>query len=375
MSLTIKEIFTDKEKKKFIDFPHDLYASDPNYVPELHIGQAELMSPKKNPFFENAKVSLFLALRNEKIVGRISAIKNNNYNDYHNCNVGFFGFFDCIDDDEVGALLFKTVKEWHIAEEHDAILGPTNFSTNDTAGLLIEGFDLPPVVMMTYNQPYYIRLVENAGYKKEMDLFAYRINTNSVSEKSLRISGMLEERLKKKNITLRSLNLKNFDSEVEKLREIYNKAWAKNWGFVPFTPAEFDHLADGLKMIVDPKYAYIAEDGDKVAGFMIALPNINEIMIKNKRGRLFPFGIFRLLFGKSKTKILRIITLGVVDEYRKLGIEGLFYAKVIRAAKENNIEYGEASWILENNEMMVQGAKNLNGEKYKTYRIYSHSLK
>jgi len=375
MSVEIKEIIEEKDKEKFIDFPHDLYNNDANYVPELFIAQKELFSPKKNPFFENAKVSLFLAYKEAKIVGRIAAIKNISYNKYHNCNIGFFGFFDCINDHEVAKVLFDIVKEWHLKEGHDSINGPTNFSTNDTAGLLVEGFDSPPVVMMTYNKKYYAELIEANSYTKEMDLLAYRIPTKTVSQKSLRISDLLEERLARKQITIREINVKDWDNEVAKIRKIYNSAWEKNWGFFPFSKAEFDHLAEGLKLILNAEFAYIAEKDGEAIGFMLALPNLNETLIKIKKGRLFPFGIFKLLLGRKKFRIVRVVTLGVVEEFRKAGIEGIFYAKIIKAAQKYNIDFGEASWILENNEIMNQGVSKLNGEKYKTYRIYGQSLK
>jgi len=367
---------SEKEHKAFIDFPHDLYKGDRYYVPEIYIGQKELLSKKKNPFFKNAEVALFIAKAEGKIVGRIAAIDNKNYNNYHKSNVGFFGLFDSIHDQEVANTLLDTAKAWLQKRNFDVMLGPTNFSTNDTAGLLVEGFDMPPLIMMTYNKAYYVELLENYGFKKDMDLFAYKIPTKHVSEKSIRIANLLSERLERKGVRVRQLNMKNFDTEVNGVREIYNSAWADNWGFVPATKDEFNHLAEGLKMVVNPKYTFIAETDDgKMVGFMLAVPNINEIVINMPKGRLLPFGIFKLLMGKNKTKAVRIITMGVIEEYRKLGIEGIFYAKIIQAAKDNNIDFGEASWILENNEMMNQAAKKLNGEIYKVYRIYNYKLK
>ena len=374
MSIEIKKVENKKDLKKFINFPHDLYKDDPNYVPMLDMAAKELFSEKKNPFFEHSSVENYMAYKDGKLAGRISAIRNNNYNKYHNSNVGFWGFFDVINDYEVAKALFDTVKKWNRDHGFEAMIGPVNFSTNDTAGLLIEGFDMPPITEMTYNKPYYQDLIEKYGFKKDMDLFAYMIYAKNVSEKSVKLADLIQKRLEKKGITIRQINMKDFKNEVAKIKEVYNKAWEKNWGFVPATDKEFEFLAEGLKMIVNPQYALVAEHEGKFVGFALTIPNINEITIKFKRGKLFPFNIFKLLMKKNKTKYVRIITLGVIEGYRKMGIEAVFFARIIQSAKKNNIIGGEASWILENNEMMNMAAEKLHGEKYKTYRIYRKDI-
>ncbi len=374
MSVIIEEITFQKGISDFINFPHDLYVNDKYYVPEIYIGQKDMMNPSKFPFHQYGKVKYFLARKDNKIVGRIAAIDNKNYNSYHHCKVGFFGFFDFIEDQEVVNALLDKAREFAKENGHEYLMGPTNFTTNETAGTLVDGFEDSPKIMMTYNKPYYGKLMENYGLKKEMDLFAFMIYTDKASDKSIRIADALEERLKNKGITIRNVNLKEIDKEAKSIQKIYNDAWDNNWGFVPFTDAEFEYLKNDLKMLLDPQFAYIAEkDGDPV-GFGLTLPNINEILIKNKRGKLFPFGIFRLLFGKKKTKYVRILALGVLSQYRKMGIEAVFFAKNIQEAKKRNLIGGEASWILENNEAMVNAAKQLNGECYKTYRLYKTGI-
>lgn len=371
MKVEIVEVNSPKLTKAFINFPHDLYSDDPLYVPELYLAQKEVHSKKKNPFFEHSEVQSFLAYRKGEIVGRISAVLNNNYNQYHNSNVGFFGFFDSIDDKAVSTTLLDQAKAWLTNRNVDAILGPTNFSiTTDTGGLLVDGFDTSPIVMMTYNFPYYIDLLESYGFRKEMDLYAYMIYADKVDDRSVNLAAKLEERLSRSGISIRNINLKNYNEEVKKLKDVYDQAWEKNWGFNPATSAEFKHLADGLKLLVNPEFCYIAEDKGKPIGFSISLPDINEIAKEMPRGKLFPFGIFKLLSRKNKTKYVRIATLGVIEQYRRRGIEAIFFAKNIIQARKSNVIGGEASWILENNEMMVQGAEKLNGERYKTYRIY-----
>ncbi len=374
MSIEVKKVESKKDLQAFIDFPHELYKGDKSYVPMLQMAAKEILSEKKNPFFEHSQVQNYLAFKNGKIAGRISAIRNNNYNDYHKSNVGFFGFYDVIDDYDVSKALLDIATEWTKAHKLDKIIGPTNFSTNDTAGLLIDGFDRPPIVEMTYNKPYYQIHIEKYGFTKDMDLFAYMIYAKDVSDKSVRLASMIQKRLEKKGITIRTVNMKDFKNEVAKIKEVYNKAWENNWGFVPATDKEFDFLAEGLKMIVIPEYVLVAEYEGKFIGFALTIPDINEITKDFKKGKLFPFNIFKLLLKKKKTKFVRIITLGVIEGYRKLGIEAVFYAKIIESARKNNLIGGEASWILENNEMMNKAAENLKGVKYKTYRIYTKDL-
>jgi len=368
-NMEIIAVTSAKQQKQFIDFPHDLYANDPNYVPELYVGQRELLSQKKNPFFQHSKAQCFLAYENNKIVGRIAAIYNRNYNEYADRNVGFFGLFDVIDNFEVSKALLDQVIEWCKTEKVTAMIGPTNFTTNDTAGLLVDGFDAPPSVMMVYNKPYYLTHLQQYGFKKTKDLLAYEVTEEEVNMKSVKLATMLQERLARKGITVREANLKKLNEEIAGVREIYRSAWDKNWGFVPATDAEFDHLAEGLKLIIDPKFVQIAEHDGKMIGFALAIPDINQITKNIKRGRLFPTGVFKLLLGKRKIKKIRIILLGVVEEYRKMGIEGVFYARIISNGLAKGVHTAEASWILEDNEMMNKGLQNINARVTKRYRI------
>ena len=360
--------------KAYIDFPHSLYKNDPNYVPELFIAQKELFNRKKNPFFEHSEVASFLAMSNGEVKGRISAILNNNYNRYHDCNVGFFGVFDVIEDYEVFKALIDTAVDWCKEKGLDSVLGPANFSTNDTAGLLIEGFHEPPKIMMTYNKTYYQGFLEKYGFVKDMDLLAYILYTKKASEKSIRLAQSLEERLARQNIIFRPITKKSLGEDVESIREIYNDAWAKNWGFVPMTDGELKHLADELKLIMSPEWCYIAEKDGVPVGFSVSLHNVNEITKSFNKGRILPFNIFKLLRRKNKTEFVRIIALGVKDAYRKKGIEAIFFAKNILQARKENVTAGEVSWVLENNEEMNASALKLNSELYKRYRIFRFDL-
>ena len=360
--------------KTYLGFIHDLYEDDEHYVPELYMSQKDLFNKKKNPFFEYAEIQSFLAKRGGKIVGRITAILNNNYNSYHKSNVGFFGFYDVIDDYEVSKILLDTAMEWNRKKGVDAVLGPTNFSTNDTAGILIEGFHEPAKIMMTYNKPYYQEHVERYGCVKEIDYFAYILYTAKASEKSIRLAQTLEERLARQGITFRNLNMKKFHEEVGQIREIYNNAWKDNWGFVPWTDAELKHLADELKMLANPNWLYMAEENGKAIGFGITINNVNEITKDFKKGRLFPFNIIKLLRKRYKTHYVRIMALGVKEGYRRKGIEAIFFSKNILQARKDNVIAGEVSWVLENNLEMNSSALKLNAELYKKYRIFRFDL-
>jgi len=375
MKIEIREVSTAAELKSFIDFPHSLYKGNKYYVPELFLAQKEIHNEKKNPFFKHAKAIRFLAFEDDRIVGRIAAHVDYNYNEYHQSNVGLFGFYDVEDKLEISKALFDRAKEWLRKQNVDRVIGPFCYSlTTDTGGMLIDAFDSAPVVMMTYNYPYYVKHVETCGFSKEMDLFAYMIYTRKASDKSVKLEKLLSERLLRNGITIRNLDKKNYKVEINKAKEVYIQAWEKNWGFVPPSDEEFTHLGDALKAILDEDFAYMAEHDGKPVGFFVSLPNINEITINFKNGRLFPFNIFKLLLNKKKVKRVRIALLGVIEEYRNKGIEAVFYAKNINEARRRKLIGGEASWILESNEEMVKGAEKLNGEKYKTYRIYGQDL-
>ncbi len=357
----------------FIDFPHDLYKNDPYYVPVLFIAQRDLLT--KHPFHKHNSLQTFLAYKDGKIVGRIAAILNNAHNQFNNRNDGFFGFFDSVDDQEVADALFTTVANW-LKEKGvtQKIIGPVNFSTNEPCGLLVEGFDSSPVLMQTYNKPYYINLVEKEGYTKQVDLIAWNWEGQNYDDKSVRLLNTLQERLKRNNIIIRKVSLKDFKNETVKLREVYNKAWDHNTGFVPLTDEEFDYLAKDLKLILDPDFCLIAEQEGKIVGFGLALPDYNQLFKTIKRGRLLPTGIFKLLFNKKKISRIRIYALGVIDGYRKMGIEACLYGTIIKEYKSKGFKCAEAGWTLENNTLINNAIAAIKGDPYKKYRLYEKDI-
>ena len=372
--IRIEALLPGKRLKEFIDFPHELHKDDPNYVPELFVAQQDMLTPGKHPFYEHSTVQLFLAYKDERLVGRIAAIWNKNHIEFTGNSEGFFGFFDVINDQEVAEALLQSASSWVKEKGGEKIIGPVTLSTNESCGLLIEGYDSPPVAMMLYNPPYYKTILENAGYTKQVDLYAYQIVREEANERSVKLLSALEARLAVRGIKIRQVNLKDFKNEVRKIREVYNKAWDKNLGFVPTTESEFDYLAKDLKMILDPKYCLVAEKGDEFVGFILGIPDINQILIKIKKGRLLPTGIFKLLFQKKDITCLRVITLGVLEDYRKLGIEACLYGSVIRNAEGSKIKTSECSWMLEHNYLMNRAIEQINGKLYKRYRIFEKQV-
>lgn len=372
--ITIQPVDNKKRLAAFIDFPHELYKNDPHYVPELHIAQRDILTPGKHPYHEHSSMQLFLAMENGNIKGRIAAILNNNHNAFNNSNDGFFGFFEVYNEPETAKLLLNAAAAWLKEKGTATMIGPVNPSTNDPVGLLVDGFDSPPVAMMTYNRPYYLDLLVQNGFEKKVDLLAYMLPTNVVDKRSLKLKDALAERLKTRNIIVRPINMKKFDEEVKSIMQVYNSAWDKNLGFVPMTENEFKYLAKDLKMVLDKDFALVAEHEGRMIGFALAIPDINQVLIKIKRGRLLPTGIFKLLFGLKKINFVRVLTLGVIEAYRKAGIEAYFYADIIQQAMNKNIKGGEASWILENNEMMNKGLLKMNAQVYKRYRIVEKKI-
>ncbi len=372
--IDIIEVSSSKQLDDFITLPIKLYAGSKNWVCPLISERKEFFDKKKNPFYRGAKTKLFLAKRGGEYVGRIATCINFNHNEFHAENVGFFGFFDTIDDYDVAAKLLKVAMITLKSEGMEKMRGPTSFSTNHEIGFLVEGFDTPPMVMMTYNQPYLPQFAEKFGLKKVMDLNAYLLTDRiPLNERHLRLVNKLKDRFR---IKIRTLNMSRFKEEVELVNRLYNLAWENNWGFVPLPKEEFDYTAKHLKEIVDPDLVLIATIDDKPAGFSLALPDINKVLIDIK-GRLFPFGFIKLMWNaKIKKKIdgIRLITLGVVPEFQKRGIDSIFYVETYQRGIEKGYNHAELSWILENNELMNSAARNMGAELYKKYRLVEMPL-
>jgi GNAT superfamily N-acetyltransferase len=335
-----------------------------------------LLSRTKNPFFEHAQAEYLIAERDGVVVGRIAAISNRLHNETHGDRVGFFGFFESIDDQAVADALLTAAADWCRALGHDVLRGPASFSVNDECGLLIDGFDSPPTLMMPHNPRYYIALLERAGFTKAKDLWVYQGGSEEryvpVPERLARATELIRQR---QGITIRALDMKNFEGEVERIKELYNSAWEKNWGFIPMTGHEIDHLAEQFKPVVIPELVPMAEKDGKLIGFGIALPDLNVVFRKNRSGRLFPM-ILKLLWALKAKRIrrARILLLGVLPDHQGKGIDAMLYHWIWTKSGERGIYWGEAGWILEDNPAMNAGLEKMTFRVYKTYRLYDRRI-
>jgi len=354
---------------RFIAFPYDHYRGDPIWVPPLRMDVRTLLTPGKNPFFEHAEAQYFLAVRDGRAVGRIAAIKNDAHTREHHDSVGFFGFFECVNEQPVANALFDTAGRWLRDKGFRMMRGPMNPSINDECGLLVKGFDTPPVLMMPHNPPSYVALHEAYGFTKAKDLIAFESGAAQMPERIARAAKVVAER---KGITLRPLNMKRFKAEVELVKQLYNQAWERNWGFVPLSDAEIDHLAKQLKPIVVPDLVCFAERQGKVIGFAVALPDLNVALKHNPSGRIY--GLPKVLWYARRLHRCRIPLLGTLKEYRGIGVDALMYHWIWTKGAVHGYTWGEGGWILEDNVPMVNGALQLGFRPYKTYRVYDKPL-
>lgn len=372
MNTTILPVQTKKELKEFIRLPWKIYKGNPNWVPPLISELKKTFNKEKYPFFEHSDAEFFLAKRNGETVGRIAAIKNNNHLKIYNDDLGFFGFFESINDQGVANGLFNEAVQWLKNHGLKKIRGPENYSQNEEIGLLIDAFDTPPVIMMPYNPPYYKTLVESAGFEKAIDLYAYQVES----------SGDIPERLQKSvgklkqcyNFNIRKINLKKIDEEIEKIKVVYNSAWAENWGAVPFTDTELNAIKNDLLKIANPDIVFLAEINGEPVGVSVAVPDINEALIKIN-GRLFPLGMFKFLYFMRNIKGVRVLIMGVLKEHRNKGIDIAFYYETFKNGLRHGFVKGEMSWILENNYAMRNAAEKIPLTRhYKTYRLYEKEI-
>jgi GNAT superfamily N-acetyltransferase len=374
--IKITKVASRADRDAFIRFPWRIYANDPSWVPPLLLERKEFLDREKHPFFEHGKAELFLARRAGEIVGRIMASDDPKYNALHGSNVGCFGMFESIDDQLVAAALFDAAAAWLHGLGRDEIMGPIDYSTNYLCGLLIDGFQHPPMLLTSHNPPYYARLIEGWGFEKAIDLYAWWFaKPQQAAERLRRLTAALQK--KRHEVRLRSGNLRDLAGEARKLREVYNQAWEKNWGFVPFTEKEFDFMARELKPLLVPDLVWLAEVEGEPVGFILCVPDIN-VALKKINGRLttfgMPIGLAKLLYHKSRLKTVRLVALGVVPKYRRHGIAEMLVLHIIEEAMLKRGFIGECSLILENNDMMNRFLAAIGAEKYKTYRIYRRRL-
>ena len=374
-NIEVSEVTSHRERDAFIKFQWEIYSRDPAWVPPLIIERKAFLDRKRHPFYRHGDAALFLARKNGKIVGRIMASDDPNYNSLHQTNTGCFGLFESIDDEDVAAALLETAAGWLLKKGRGEIMGPIDYSTNYVCGLLIDGFQFPPTILTAHNPPYYQRLIESCGFSKAKDWYAWWFA--DPAKAATRLRAMAQRFRKRWPVTIRTGNLKNIREESRRLRQIYNQAWKKNWGFVPFTEAEIEFMTHELKPLLIPEFVFIAEVGDEPAGFILCVPDIN-VALRHINGRLttfgLPIGLVKLLYFKRRTRTARLIALGVIEKYRRASIAEMLVLRIIEDAMIKRGFTGELSLTLEDNFMINRFLEAIGAERYKTYRIFKETI-
>jgi len=368
-NLVIQRVATARQKKQFLQFPWTLYGDDPNWIPPLRGGQKELVGYKPHPFYARNTVQTFLAYRGTEVCGRIAAILNQEHIEQYRDPRGFFGFFECRDDQEAADGLFDAVRRWFADQGIHRLRGPTNPSLNYELGLLIGGFDSPPTFMMTYNPSYYARLVENYGFRKTQDLYAFWGHVDMLPKIGAKLDPIAEQIIERYNVKMRPLDTSRFQEDVEMFLSIYNRSLVNTWGFVPMSADEVRHVARGLRHVIVPEMAIAAEIDGQIAGVAFGLPDYNP-RIKAIDGRLFPFGFLRLLRNRRAIKRIRLISTNVLPEYQRMGVGLVLLHGLVPKALEWGLEEAEFSWVLESNSLSYGSLKKGGAKITKTYRLY-----
>jgi GNAT superfamily N-acetyltransferase len=379
-SVTVRKADNPADFKAFFEFPWTLYKNDPNWVPVLLSMRRDLLNKKKNPSWEYMEGEYFAAWRGDKIVGTITAFINHRHNEFHGEHVGWFGTFEVYDDQEAAAALLNTAADWVKSRGYDAILGPQSFTTHEECGILVDGF-VRPVLLMPYNPPYYQRLVETAGFEKSMDLYSFYLSREGAHEKGTfeRLERLTNGIMKRSNITVRPTNAKNLKEDFKLFRELYNAGWEKNWGFVPMTEKELDALVEGLGMFFDPALAFFAfVDGDP-AGFVLPVPDFNQVLQKvyPHPGEPEVISLIKALYYWKINPVIdwvRAPLFGIKEEYRKKGLDAVLLYHSLKAILQGKFNHSDEGWILEVNNPIITVLKSIGTDIYKTHRLYQRKF-
>lgn len=367
--LEVIAVSNRRERKLFFNFPWELYRGDPYWVPPLRIVQKELLNYRHHPFYDDAEIQTFLALREGKPCGRIAAFVNHAHNRWYEEKRGFFGFFETEEDEEVVGRLFDAARRWHAERGIKAVRGPMNPSLNYECGLLIEGFEDSPWFMMTYNKPYYGRLIENYGFRKAQDSFAFWGHVDMLEEVSRRLYSLSHNLLERFDLKCRPMDRRRFQQDVATFLDIYNQSLGSTWGFVPMSKGEVKKQAAGLKQMIVPELTTIAEIDGKPVGTMFGLLDYNP-RIKAIDGRLLPFGFLKLLRNRRELTRVRLISTNVLPEYQSWGIGIALVARLVPDALQWGIKEAEFSWVLESNDLSYKTLKKGGAKISKQYRFY-----
>ena len=375
--LEIIRVQSKTDFKRFIELPWQIYdpTQYPKWIPPLRLMVMDGLDTKKNPFYKRAAREMFLAVRDDRVVGRIAAIENKSHNEFHEDRVGFFGFFEAFNDQEAANALFNAAGEWLAARGLDTMRGPMSPSTNHEVGLLVSGYEHDPTIMTAWNPSYYHELCVGAGFVKAKDLLAYQLPMRDPNfDLPERFSQHAKRAITRSNLVFRDIELKKFMSELELCWDIYNAAWEKNWGFIPMSKEEFIYMAKEMKALIVPQFAFMAEIDGVPAGFMLVLPDFNQIFKRIPNGKLLPTGLFKLLLGKKSLKGFRVLLLGVKPEFRSRSIFQLFVHEVFRRGRAYGATDVELSWILEDNHLMTQPMEAIKAPEYRRWRVYDRAI-
>lgn len=367
--VVVSPVRTRTERRQFLDLAWRLYESDPLWIPPLRHNQRQLLGYARHPFHAVADVQTFLARRDGQVCGRIAAILNHAHNKHYQEERGFFGYFESIDDQAVADALFNAVRGW-LAERNITLLrGPFNPSVNYESGLLVDGFDSSPTFMMTYNPPFYERLLETYGFRKTHDLYAYVGHVDQLPETERRLGPLADQAAARSNAIVRPLNASRFKEEVRGFLDIYNQSLMSMWGFVPMSEDELKHMAASLRHLLVPELTLLAIAEGKLAGAILGLPDYNP-RIKQIDGRLFPFGFMRLLSRKRDVKRIRVVSINVLPEYQRWGLGLVLMRGLVPKCMEMGVEEAEFSWVAEDNDLARMGLEKGGAKIAKTYRVF-----
>ncbi len=372
----VRPVQSRRDLRRFVQLPYDLYQGNHYWVPPLRVDQFEMLNPRKHPFYDHGRMQMFLAFdQNGDVVGRIAAIINGMHLKTHNDQTGFFGFFETQERYEIAEALLHAAATWLRGEGMHHIRGPVNPSVNDPAGLLVDGFDRIPSLMMTYNFPYYEEYLLRWGFSRVMTLWAYYIHRKHVLLDRLRRGAAIVHR-RTPGLSIRTLDFSRFDQEIKIIRDIFNDAWSDNWGFVPFTEREFQHLAKGMKQIIDPRICFILENDGEPVGFTISIPDINPTFQRIPNGRLFPFGLAKLLILTKFARVteVRVPLMGIRKSFQRHALDVIAVLETIEKTSQYGYMAGELSWVLDDNHVLRNFLTSINSVADKQYAILEASL-
>lgn len=370
-SIRIQRVTTAAERKQFIKFPWHIYRHDPLWVPQLISDEMKILDPAKGTFYTFGEVALFMAWRGSEPVGRISAQTNNQYERYHDNHTGFFGFFESIEDQQVTDALIGAATDWLRSKGKKRMMGPMSLSMYDISGTLIDGNDTMPCILTAYNPAHYQQLLESSGMKKAMDWYAFLVSKDSHLRPGLQ--RIADRVMQQEGLEIVPLDMKIFDQRVREVARIFSDAWMENWGHVPLTDGQVDDMVKELKMVIVPETTLFALYHGECIGFSLSVRDVNPALQK-ANGRLFPLGLFKLLWHIRRTTRLRTMAMGVLKEHRHRGIDIAFYLKTFEEGLKLGFVDSECSIILETNRRMIGALEDLSARRYKTFRFYEKDI-